>query len=222
LLKNGAQLNAGIERKSALHYAVQKNAVKCVQVLLKYGANPNTPQVYTETPLHIAAASGYADCIKALLEYGADVRSQVGRKKSTALHLTVEDDYCDCVRLLLEAGANIDARNSDDQTPLHVACLSQSVETVDLLIKKGADIHSIYRDGRTCLHASIVKESRFWDCAKLLLLAKVDVNRADNFGYTPLHIAALNEFGSCVWLLIGVCVFFVNLQKSLIHNIVHF
>lgn len=202
LVKNGAQLNAGIEKRSALHFAVQKNAIRCVQLLLSYGANPNTPQVFTETPLHIAAAMGFPECLKVLIDAGADVQSQMGQKKNTALHLAAEDDFLDCVKILLAAGANVNAINFDDQTPLHVACLSQSIETVEILIKHGADVKAIYRDGRTALHASIVKETRSWDCTRILLESKVDVNKADNYGYTPLHIAALNEFSTCAFLLI--------------------
>lgn len=202
LIRYGAQVNAGIEKRSALHYAVQKNAIDCVHVLLKCGANPNPPQIYVETPLHIAAEMGYIESLKALLNKGADVTSQMGSKRNTALHLAAEDDYSECVEALIEAGANINARNSDDQTPLHVACLSQSVETVDLLIKHGADVTAVYRDGRTALHASIVKETSSWDCTRSLLESKVDVNKPDHFGYTPLHIAALNEFSSCAFMLI--------------------
>jgi ankyrin repeat protein len=202
LLKNGAQPNAGIEKKSALHYAVQKNAVKCVQCLLQFGSNPNPPQILVETPIHIASEMGYVDCLKALIDAGADVSVPAGNKKNTALHLAAEDDTVECAKILIEAGANINARNGDDQTPLHVACLAHSVETVELLIRNGADIHATYRDGRTALHASIVKETSSWDCAKILLDHKVDVNRADNFGYTPLHLAALNEFSSCAYMLI--------------------
>lgn len=202
LLRNGAQLNAGIEIRSALHYAVESNALKCVQTLLQYGASPNTPQVYTETPLHIAATLGFEECMKLLLEHGADVRSLVGKRKLTALHLAVEEDYTECVRLLLNAGANIDARNADNQTPLHIACLSQSIETVDLLVSRKADVHAIYKDGRTTLHAAIVKDSKDWECARILLKNGVNVNKPDNYGYTPLHMAALNEFGSCAYMLI--------------------
>ncbi|GAB0088274.1 Transient receptor potential channel pyrexia [Sergentomyia squamirostris] len=202
LLRNGAQLNAGIERRSALHYAVQGNIVHCVQTLLQYGANPNTPQVYTETPLHVAASLGYDKCMKLLLEHGADVRSQFGKRRLTALHLAAEDDYTECVRLLLDAGAKIDVRNNLDQTPLILACLGQATSTLELLIKRGADVNTVYKDGRTALHAAIVKDSKSWDCAKLLLRAGVQVNRPDNYGYTPIHLAALNEFSSCVHMLI--------------------
>ncbi|KAJ6639240.1 Transient receptor potential channel pyrexia [Pseudolycoriella hygida] len=202
LLKRGAHVNAGIEKRSALHLAIERNAVNCVETLLKYGANPNTPQVYTETPLHTAAGLGHKECMQLLLDHGADVRSQFGKRRLTALHLAAEDDYIDCVRLLLEHGAKVDARNVDNQTPLHLACLSQCVETVELLIKYRADVNAIYKDGRSALHAAIVKESKCFECAKLLLKAGVYVNKPDAYGYTPLHIAALNEFSSCAYMLI--------------------
>ena len=102
----------------------------------------------------------------------------------------------------MDAGANIDARNVDNQTALHLTCLLQYPETLDLLIKRGANVNAVYKDGRTALHAAIVKESKSWECARQLLNAGVDVNKPDNYGYTALHLAALNEFSSCAHLLI--------------------
>ncbi|CAD7084027.1 unnamed protein product [Hermetia illucens] len=202
LLKRKAQINVGIETRSALHYAVDNNSLECAEILLKYGANPNTPQVYTETPLHTAAALGHKECVELLLKYGADVRSQFGKRKLTALHLAAEGDYVDCVKLLLEHGAQVDARNADNQTPLHLACLAQCTETVELLLINKANVNASYKDGRTALHAAIVKQSKCLECARMLVKAGIDVNKADDYGYSPLHMAALNEFGSCVILLI--------------------
>lgn len=87
MLRRKANINIGINRRSALHYAIDGNAVDCVEILLKYGADPNTPQVYTETPLHTACASGFTKCVQLLLNHNADVRSQFGEGKVTALHL---------------------------------------------------------------------------------------------------------------------------------------
>ncbi|XP_034482338.1 transient receptor potential channel pyrexia [Drosophila innubila] len=202
LLRRKANINIGIERRSALHYAIDGNAVDCVEILLKYGADPNTPQVYTETPLHTASASGFTKCVELLLNHNADVRSQFGEGKVTALHLAAENDYAECVKLLLDHRADVNCRNASQQTPLHLACLSQSIGTVEILLKYGANVNAVYRDGRTALHAAIVKQSRCLDCCNALLKAGADVNKADDYGYTPLHIAALNEFSSCVYTFI--------------------
>lgn len=87
LLRRKAHINIGLEKRSALHFAIDRNAIECVETLLKYGADPNTPQVYTETPLHTACALGFTKCVELLLSHGADVRSQFGEGKLTALHL---------------------------------------------------------------------------------------------------------------------------------------
>ena len=202
LLKAGADVNAGLAGRSALHYAVQSTAIDCVRELLKAGANPNTPQVYTETPLHVAAAIGSAACIRLLLEHGANALVQFGPRKTTALHLVAEDENAECSKLLLDAGAQINAQNSRHQTPLHIAALSQSGETLELLLQRGADPNAKDTDGRTPLHSAIVKIYRSCECVRLLLDAGANVNKPDAFGYTPLHIAALNEISSCVYLLL--------------------
>lgn len=202
LLKAGADVNAGLAGRSALHYAVQSTAIDCVRELLKAGANPNTPQVYTETPLHVAAAMGSAVCVRLLLEHGANVQVQFGPWKTTALHLAAEDENAECSKLLLDAGAEINAQNHRHQTPLHIAALSQSGETLELLLKRGANPNAEDNDGRTPLHSAIVKIYRSCECVRLLLDAGASVNKPDAFGYTPLHIAALNEISSCVYLLL--------------------
>lgn len=45
LVKHGADVNAGINDRSPLHYAVQSEAADCVEELLKSGARADTPQV---------------------------------------------------------------------------------------------------------------------------------------------------------------------------------
>lgn len=65
------------------------------------------------------------------------------------------------------------------------------------------DVRAKDADGRTPLHGAIVRGARACDVARALLSAGADPNAPDNFGYTPLHIAALNEFSACVLLLLG-------------------
>ena len=80
--------------------------------------------------------------------------------------------------------------------------MTQCQDTLAYLIKQGADLHTCYKEGRNALHASVLRNSNNWMCTKLLLFNKIDVNKADDYGYTPLHIAVINEFGQCATILI--------------------
>ncbi|XP_013184439.2 transient receptor potential channel pyrexia isoform X2 [Amyelois transitella] len=202
LIEYGADVNAGLDDRSPLHYAVLSDATDVVSALLEAGACPDTPQVFTETPLHVAASLGLAQCAKLLLDAGADVRAAMGTGRATALHLAAEDGHAECAKVLLDHGARIDWPNFRGQTPLHLAALAQSVEVVELLVGRYANVRARDNDGRTPLHGAIVRGARACDVARLLLSVGADPNAPDNFGYTPLHIAALNEFSACVLLLL--------------------
>jgi ankyrin repeat protein len=58
-----------------LHWAAQQGDKVSMQVLLKFGANPNAVDRNGLTALHWAAAGGNRNCISQLLEAGADVRA---------------------------------------------------------------------------------------------------------------------------------------------------
>ena len=58
-----------------LHWAAQQGDKVSVEVLLKFGANPNVVDRNGLTALHWAASGGNMSCISQLLEAGADVRA---------------------------------------------------------------------------------------------------------------------------------------------------
>lgn len=44
-----------------------------MRVLLKYGANPNISNKYSNTPLHVAALNNFQDICEILIEAKADI-----------------------------------------------------------------------------------------------------------------------------------------------------
>lgn len=211
LLKNGAKLevtgktkdNADFIYGTALHSAVKANAVECITLLLAECSDINSVEPGGFSPLHSAAELGLTHPLKILLDYGVDPNLVTRDKKNTALHLAAEGGFSECISLLLSKGANADAINYKGQTALHLAARAQSVECVEMLLNTGAcDSNAVDNDMRSPLHSAVGKSLLAYDITEILLMWKAEVNQKDKYGYTPLHIAALNEQSRCVETLL--------------------
>ncbi|KAM0867387.1 hypothetical protein ACQ4PT_041997 [Festuca glaucescens] len=80
-----------------LTLAIFAHSLKCVELLIKAGADVNAGRPVT--PLIIAAADGLADCVKCLLEAGADanIPDEIGR---TPLEIAAIQGWKACVEIL--------------------------------------------------------------------------------------------------------------------------
>ncbi|KAG5899488.1 hypothetical protein JTB14_015199 [Gonioctena quinquepunctata] len=209
LLNNGARVQALIKsphncHESVLHCAVRANAIACVRLFTEEGADVGQAEETGISPVHLAADLGHPQCLKILLESKTfDVNTRTKEKEQTALHLAAESGYVECIEILLEHRADTSLTNHRDQTPLHLAARAQAYDCVELLLRKGNASPNIGDcDKRTPLHAAVGKAARSYDIIEILLSYGADVNAKDQYGYTPLHIAALNELSQCVEILI--------------------
>lgn len=192
--------------ESLLHCAVKSNALECLKIFIDEGADVNQLRSNGTNAIHLAADLGHTQCLKVLLcapKADPNIKICVREKESTALHLAADEGNVECVSLLLSKGADAKVKNHRGFTPLHLAARTSSVECVELLLRDGnADPNSEDFDHRTPLHASIGKADSAFEIIELLLSWGANVNAKDVYGFTPLHLAALDGLAHCVELLI--------------------
>ncbi|KAJ8936619.1 hypothetical protein NQ314_012234 [Rhamnusium bicolor] len=209
LLTNGARIQTLTNttcnsHESVLHCAVRANAVACVRLFTHEGGDVGQVEYSGMSPIHLAADLGRSECLKILLEAkGRNVNAKTKGREQTPLHLAAEKGYAECVEILLEKGADPDVRNHMSQTPLHLAARAKAFQCVELLLIKGKANPNIEDcDKRSSLHTAIGRTFVSSDIIEILITYGAHVNKIDQYGYTPLHIAALNELSECVEILI--------------------
>lgn len=111
-----------------------------LELLLKYGYNPNNPNKFGYTPLHDAAIRGDINLIYLLVEKGADINA-LNKKGETPLHLAIyysSQINTQAINLLLHLEANPNVPNQNNKTPLEYAFDAYSPKIVELLLQHGA------------------------------------------------------------------------------------
>ncbi|XP_011184845.1 transient receptor potential channel pyrexia isoform X2 [Zeugodacus cucurbitae] len=210
LINNGALVTIDTNKpnceESLLHCAVRANALECVKLFIVEGADVNSLKPNGTNAIHLAADLGNAQCLEALLNApGADanVRICIREKESTALHLAADEGNVECVDLLLAKGADAKLKNHRGFTALHLAARTSSLECVESLLRNGnADPNAEDFDHRTPLHAAVGKSENAFDILETLIQWGANVNHKDIYGFTALHLAALDGLAQCVEMLI--------------------
>lgn len=210
LIKYGASILTNTNKvsceESLLHCAVRANALDCVKLFIKEGADVNSLQPNGTNPIHLAADLGLNDCLKILLDSeGSDpnIRICIREKESTALHLAADEGNSECVKLLLAKGADAKLKNHRGFTALHLAARTSSFDCVRELLESGrAEPNAEDFDQRTPLHAAVGKSDSAIAILNLLIAKNANVNHKDVYGFTALHLAALDGLAQCVELLI--------------------
>ncbi|MFA6036998.1 MAG: ankyrin repeat domain-containing protein [Legionellales bacterium] len=129
--------------RTPLYFAAWNNHLSILNKLIAKGANVNK-QCFKDTPnesmfaLHLAVGKGHVQIVKALLAAGADIHSQNNRGK-TALHFAYHSVCAASAKILFAMpGININAKDSNNQSPLEIAFSKKSIVMMLLFIRENA------------------------------------------------------------------------------------
>lgn len=114
---------------SLLHFAASSGSIKCISVLLDWGANINAVNIYGLTPLQLAAWCGHIEALTLLLNQGGANINETDDNGRTALYSAAANGHVDCVQFLLERGANRKIADAEGRKPIHLCKLIANLET---------------------------------------------------------------------------------------------
>ncbi|GEM_PF-2401891 len=138
--------------QTALHYAVDRGNIKCVEFLLKNGADPNAVNYLDGTPLVRVICFGPPEnrlrIAELLVQHGADV-NRVSHYHPP-LNWAAMKNNLGIVKLLVKAGAKVNVQDEYMKlTPLHFSAFWGNVEMAKFLLESGADPSIENADGVT-------------------------------------------------------------------------
>ncbi|KAL7293705.1 hypothetical protein TKK_0012777 [Trichogramma kaykai] len=189
--------------ETVLHSAARNGAHDVLGILAPKNAWINRLDNCGWAPIHYVVDRADSEGLEILLAAGGCLVDVSTRKGETPLHLAAKCGCADTLGLLLKKGANASLRNHRGETALHLASRTHSLECVEALLQhSSAEIDAEDSEGKTALHVTMGRSPLTYDVAETLITWKAQVNRADKYGYTPLHLAAINELSECVDILI--------------------
>eukprot|EP01018_Ginkgo_biloba_P000292 Gb_06791 [translate_table: standard] len=138
--------NAQCHGRTALHIASACGFIDCVQLLLRYGADPNSKDEDGSVPLWEAVAAKQEKAAHLLWENGS--RLSYG-KMGKFLCNSVQTGNLRLLKDLVRYEVDVNAATTDGTTALHVAVSEQNEEIVHFLLVNRADIGKSDMSGST-------------------------------------------------------------------------
>lgn len=142
------------ELGAPLRFAVEKNHVDCVKLLLENFAFPEFSDHVNWRPLHSAAYYGHVECLKLLINAGVDLDAEadVGfawDEGATAWSLALDRGHGECAYLLAAAGAEVGS-GFKDGTAMCNSISSNEPSDLRVLIAAGANVNGCVPAGYGC------------------------------------------------------------------------
>ena len=212
------------QKLTSLVAAAELGHIRCIEKLLKAGADVNAVDGNGYSALIQATENNFNDIVSILLQAGADV-NMVDNYGDTALIHAAENGYDECLKLLIDGGADVNVTDSDGDAAASLAVLYGHDKCLRLLIGAGVDVNSI-KTTKTLTHEEIIRNEQgrvriprvvpvgspllllavyegFDKCVNLLIEAGADVNVLPQYGEPAVVFAVRKAYPKCVAALVA-------------------
>jgi ankyrin repeat protein len=163
-----------------------------------------TPEL-GDSLLIMASKKGNKQIVEYLLEKGVNI-NLTNKNGNAALHMAAHNGHEEVLKALLEKGANINLSNTKGNTPLHLAAYKGQKGIVEILLANINCEKSVFnQQGYTPLLLAISPDAENEvkkDIIELFKSKGVSIHETTQFGYGPLHIAAVNNQSEIIPYLI--------------------
>ncbi|XP_030631346.1 ankyrin repeat and SOCS box protein 3 [Chanos chanos] len=187
---------------SAVGLAAREGKIRQVQRLIQKGYSVDVKDNRGWNPLHEAANAGSAECVRLLLgaaENCEDYINSFTHDSETPLYLAAKNGHLRVVKWLIKGGADMNRETNDMSCPLFAAVDGGHREVVELLVRSGAEVNGTHSpSGWSCLHQAVYKGH--CDIARFLA-SKCSLEAVDDYGITPLFVAAQYGHHKCLEIL---------------------
>ena len=174
-----------------------------VQLLLDFGADPNTKDVSGIPLLTGVILSNQYDIAKCLIDAGCnkdnDDEHEDDPPKCVPLHIALWSRHFDIAKYLIASGANLTKRDAEGNTALLIACIIGDPDMLMLMCAFGVDYNVQNFNGDSCLHLAIQNDNI--DIFNKLLSLGIDLNIVNDNFETPLLLSARLHKTECLLLL---------------------
>lgn len=203
LAERGADVDAGGDYWTALHFAAKGGHEEIVSFLLTNGAQANIGSDANEmTPLMVACRYDRLGVVRVLVQHigtqGLEARAGNGM---TALAWAVSWGCKEIVAFLLEEGADAGSRDDEGKTPMFHAAFFQ-VELVKMLLQHRGGEGLEDRDDRGKTALRWAAEDGDAETVAFLLSQGAEANTRDRRGRTPLMDECVHSHTGVVQLLL--------------------
>ena len=184
-----------------LHLACKHRYSKTIVRLVSVGCDVNRQDEAGNTPLHMACQNGSTDIVRYLVEEKKCGFNVANNKGELPLHLACKRMYGKEIVQLVSVGRDVNRQDEAGNTPLHMACQNGSTDMVRYLVEeKKCGFNVANNKGELPLHLAC-KRMYGKEIVQLVSVGR-DVNRQDEAGNTPLHMACQNGSTDIVQYLV--------------------